>query len=167
MRKFGNIQGLESESEKQIQSHAQAQAQVGDLILEENFFMDDQSILEQTIHSAVQEAQKNTPYFNRQTNFSEDDFWQDSTSAEQESHVIFEDSKVNLSTERAAKLEANLLRRFSIGLYEADLNLLDQLVEQGKYAKLQHVSKAQIVREALKHFKMTWIMDASKDSQDR
>jgi hypothetical protein len=130
---------------------------IGDITFDDDFFGDDQKAIEHTIAKAVMVDQQNIPYHHRRVQVSEDDFWKEE--GEEENLTFFEDSKINQSIERAARLEANLFRRFSIGLYESDIALLDKLVAQGKNAKLTHISKAHIVREALRHFKLSWISD--------
>jgi hypothetical protein len=130
---------------------------IGDITFDDHFF-DDQKVIENTIAQAVEQEKQITPYHHRKIHVSEDDFWKEHES-EEDNLTFFEDSKINQSIERAARLEANLFRRFSIGLYESDIMLLDKLVAQGKNAKLAHISKAQIIRESLRHFKLSWIAD--------
>ena len=67
------------------------------------------------------------------------------------SHSVF-NPKANLRDS-----EASVSRRIQVGLYPADAELLEELFLQSKAAGLKHVSRARILRVALRHFHTCWL----------
>ena len=53
--------------------------------------------------------------------------------------------------------EGSVSRRIQVGLYPADAELLEELFLQSKAAGLKHVSRARILRVALRHFHTCWL----------
>ena len=91
-------------------------------------------------------------------------FWpedeQSSTEAnveeDQRFHQFFKDSIFNEKAKVAAT-DASVSRRIQVGLYPADADLLEELFLQSKAAGLKNVSRARILRVALRHFHTCWL----------
>ena len=75
---------------------------------------------------------------------------------DQRFHDFFADSLFN---ERAAsaQTEEAVSRRIQVGLYPSDADLLEELFLQSKAAGLKNVSRARILRVALRHFHTCWL----------
>lgn len=67
------------------------------------------------------------------------------------SHSVF-NPKANLT-----ESEGSVSRRIQVGLYPADAALLEELFLQSKAAGLKNVSRARILRVALRHFHTCWL----------
>jgi hypothetical protein len=89
------------------------------------------------------------------------DFWVDEEVAEDEKegdrfHEFFADSIQNTKI-RSRDTDDSLSKRIQVGLYPADADLLEELFLQSKAAGLKNVSRARILRVALRHFHTCWL----------
>jgi hypothetical protein len=89
------------------------------------------------------------------------DFWVDEEVVEDEKegdrfHEFFADSIQNTKI-RSRDADDSLSKRIQVGLYPADANLLEELFLQSKAAGLKNVSRARILRVALRHFHTCWL----------
>ena len=90
------------------------------------------------------------------------DFWKDT---EEDEDTEKEDARLNdLFTESVINSKSNgknsdesLSKRIQVGLYPADADLLEELYQQSKSAGLKNVSRARILRVALRHFHTCWL----------
>lgn len=75
---------------------------------------------------------------------------------DQRFHKYFADSVFN---EKAvgSRTEEAVSRRIQVGLYPSDADLLEELFSQSKAAGLKNVSRARILRVALRHFHTCWL----------
>ena len=71
---------------------------------------------------------------------------------------FFAESIENPTARRAA--EESKSRRVNVGLDPADARLLEELYEQSRRAGLKNVSRARILRVALRHFHTCWLTRA-------
>jgi len=71
---------------------------------------------------------------------------------------FFAESLENPTARRAA--EEAKSRRVNVGLDPADAKLLEELFEQSRRAGLKNVSRARILRVALRHFHTCWLTRA-------
>ena len=53
--------------------------------------------------------------------------------------------------------DASVCRRLQVGLYPEDAELLEEIFAQSKAAGLKGVSRARILRVALRHFHTCWL----------
>lgn len=89
------------------------------------------------------------------------DFWVDEEEVEDEKegdrfHEFFADSIQNTKI-RSRDTDDSLSKRIQVGLYPADADLLEELFLQSKGAGLKNVSRARILRVALRHFHTCWL----------
>ena len=93
------------------------------------------------------------------------DFWIDEEETEtvveeskedQRFHDFFSHSVFNPKA-NIREAEGSVSRRIQVGLYPADAELLEELFLQSKAAGLKHVSRARILRVALRHFHTCWL----------
>ena len=89
------------------------------------------------------------------------DFWVDEEVVEDEKegdrfHEFFADSIQNTKI-RSRDTDDSLSKRIQVGLYPADADLLEELFLQSKAAGLKNVSRARILRVALRHFHTCWL----------
>ena len=75
---------------------------------------------------------------------------------EQRVNEFFSDSLSNSKSTRRALDEA-VSKRIRVGLYPSDAALLEELFQQSKAAGLKNVSRARILRVALRHFHTCWL----------
>jgi hypothetical protein len=82
----------------------------------------------------------------------------DEDQAREEARIkgFFEDSKENTAVKRRQSDEG-VSRKVNVGLYPSDAKLLEELYEQSKRAGLKNVSRARILRVALRHFHTCWL----------
>lgn len=82
----------------------------------------------------------------------------DEDQAREEARIkgFFEDSKENASVKKRQSDEG-VSRKVNVGLYPSDAKLLEELYEQSKRAGLKNVSRARILRVALRHFHTCWL----------
>ena len=69
--------------------------------------------------------------------------------------TFFAESLDNTTARRAA--EESKSRRVNVGLDPRDAKLLEELYEQSRRAGLKNVSRARILRVALRHFHTCWL----------
>jgi len=93
------------------------------------------------------------------------DFWTDDeekveevdeNKEDQRFHEFFSHSVFNPKTE-LREAQGSVSRRLQVGLYPADAALLEELFLQSKAAGLKNVSRARILRVALRHFHTCWL----------
>ena len=84
------------------------------------------------------------------------DVSQDQHSQDQQLHRFFAESVFNPKLEREPLNEA-VSRRIQVGLYPEDAQLLEEIFSQSKAAGLKNVSRARILRVALRHFHTCWL----------
>lgn len=75
---------------------------------------------------------------------------------EQRVNEFFSDSITNTRA-TSQDLEDSVSRRIQVGLYPSDAALLEELFIQSKAAGLKNVSRARILRVALRHFHTCWL----------
>ena len=80
----------------------------------------------------------------------------DENKEEQRFHNFFSHSVFNPKTE-LREAQGSVSRRLQVGLYPADAELLEELFLQSKAAGLKNVSRARILRVALRHFHTCWL----------
>lgn len=91
-----------------------------------------------------------------------EDFWKDNEededSEKEDSRLndLFTDSVQNSKSGRK-NADESLSKRIQVGLYPADADLLEELYQQSKAAGLKNVSRARILRVALRHFHTCWL----------
>jgi hypothetical protein len=94
------------------------------------------------------------------------DFWDDGfenesfENTEQESSRIkgfFKDSIKNTRSVSSREFDSSVSRKIQVGLYASDAQLLEELFIQSKKAGLSNVSRARILRVALRHFHTCWL----------
>ncbi len=91
-----------------------------------------------------------------------EDFWVDQAEEEENEkedarlNDLFTDSIHNTKSGNKSSDEA-LSKRIQVGLYPADADLLEELYQQSKAAGLKNVSRARILRVALRHFHTCWL----------
>lgn len=94
------------------------------------------------------------------------DFWEDDFESEpldnneQESSRLkefFKDSIKNTRTVSSREFDSSVSRKIQVGLYASDAELLEELFIQSKKAGLSNVSRARILRVALRHFHTCWL----------
>ena len=95
------------------------------------------------------------------SDFWDDDFENDSfENTEQESSRIkefFKDSIKNTRSVSSREFDSSVSRKIQVGLYASDAELLEELFIQSKKAGLSNVSRARILRVALRHFHTCWL----------
>lgn len=89
------------------------------------------------------------------------DFWtelgrEEIDKEEDRFNEFFEDS-VHNSKSGDQDQEDSVSKRIQVGLYPADAELLEELFQQSKAAGLKNVSRARILRVALRHFHTCWL----------
>ena len=89
------------------------------------------------------------------------DFWKDEEVVADEKegerfNEFFTDSVHNTKA-RSREADESLSKRIQVGLYPADADLLEELFLQSKAAGLKNVSRARILRVALRHFHTCWL----------
>ena len=89
------------------------------------------------------------------------DFWKDEEVVADEKegerfNEFFTDSVHNTKA-RSRAADESLSKRIQVGLYPADADLLEELFLQSKAAGLKNVSRARILRVALRHFHTCWL----------
>ena len=91
-----------------------------------------------------------------------EDFWKDTEEEEENEkedarlNDLFTDSVQN-SKSGGKHSDESLSKRIQVGLYPADADLLEELYQQSKAAGLKSVSRARILRVALRHFHTCWL----------
>ena len=95
------------------------------------------------------------------SDFWDDDFENESfENTEQESSRIkefFKDSIKNTRSVSSREFDSSVSRKIQVGLYASDAELLEELFIQSKKAGLANVSRARILRVALRHFHTCWL----------
>lgn len=90
------------------------------------------------------------------------DFWADDKSEDEDEKEeerlkeLFTDSVQNTKSS-SRNSDDSLSKRIQVGLYPADAELLEELYLQSKTAGLKNVSRARILRVALRHFHTCWL----------
>ena len=74
-----------------------------------------------------------------------------------ERHRDVREQKVEYEVE--TQKEKRSYKRITIGLFTEQMELLNQFCELAQNAKLKGVSRSRIIREALNHFRMSWLTD--------
>lgn len=91
-----------------------------------------------------------------------EDFWKDTDEEEENEkedarlNDLFTDSIQN-SKSGGKHSDESLSKRIQVGLYAADADLLEELYQQSRAAGLKNVSRARILRVALRHFHTCWL----------
>jgi len=85
------------------------------------------------------------------------DFWSEDQEEVAEQERIHEFFKPKLSESSRSKPEGGVSRKVNVGLYRSDAELLEELFKQSKKAGLKNVSRARILRVALRHFHTCWL----------
>ena len=89
------------------------------------------------------------------------DLWQDdqyeSEREKQRMKDFYEQSIENTHKRFNRQDDDSVVRKIQVGLYESDAALLEELFQQSKRAGLPNVSRARILRVALRHFHTCWL----------
>jgi hypothetical protein len=76
---------------------------------------------------------------------------------EERVRALFVESINNTRLTPARSKDEGVSRKIQVGLYASDAALLEELFLQGKNAGLPNVSRARILRVALRHFHTCWL----------
>ena len=89
------------------------------------------------------------------------DLWEDdpmeSEREKQRMKDFYEQSIENTHKRFNRQEDDSVVRKIQVGLYESDAALLEELFQQSKRAGLPNVSRARILRVALRHFHTCWL----------
>lgn len=89
------------------------------------------------------------------------DLWEDdpfeSEKDKQRLEGFYKDSIENTHRRFNRQDDESVVRKLQVGLYESDAALLEELFQQSKRAGLPNVSRARILRVALRHFHTCWL----------
>ena len=89
------------------------------------------------------------------------DMWEDdqyeSEREKQRMKDFYEQSIENTHKRFNRQDDDSVVRKIQVGLYESDAALLEELFQQSKRAGLPNVSRARILRVALRHFHTCWL----------
>ena len=118
------------------------------------------SASKKTKKKANAKSSKPAPAENAQVSLLSD-FWaelgrEEADKEEDRFNEFFEDSVHNTKSS-ARDQEDSVSKRIQVGLYPADAELLEELFLQSKAAGLKNVSRARILRVALRHFHTCWL----------
>ena len=70
---------------------------------------------------------------------------------------FFQESIRNTRAISSREFDSSVSRKIQVGLYASDAELLEELFIQSKKAGLANVSRARILRVALRHFHTCWL----------
>ena len=70
---------------------------------------------------------------------------------------LFQESVYNTRVIGSREFDVSVSRKIQVGLYPSDAELLEELFIQSKKAGLSNVSRARILRVALRHFHTCWL----------
>lgn len=88
--------------------------------------------------------------------WSDEDLTEEESEEDRRFHDFFVHSLMNPRAQRRS-LDEPVSRRIQVGLYPADAALLEEIIAQSKAAGLKNVSRARVLRVALRHFHTCWL----------
>ena len=111
-------------------------------------------------------AQAATPVVSDEQSSLLGDFWDllepqsqtiENLQSEEELIDSFFQESIETKTRFVRDQDEPLTRKLQVGLYASDVDLLEELYRQSKRAGLPNVSRARILRVALRHFHTCWL----------
>ena len=85
------------------------------------------------------------------------DFWEEDAEADKEQALQDRFFKPLESEPKKRRSDEGVSRKVNVGLYRSDADLLEDIYKQSKRAGLKNVSRARILRVALRHFHTCWL----------